>query len=40
MVTRVSGGEVTIMPRGELKVGAAHEWLPICETYPKYRNRL
>lgn len=29
--------EVVIMPRNELKVGAAHEWLPISETYPKDR---
>ena len=29
--------EIMITPRAELKVGAAHEWLPIDETYPKDR---
>ncbi len=29
--------EVMIVPRAELKVGAAHAWLPIDETYPKER---
>jgi len=29
--------EVLIVPRAELKVGAAHVWLPIDETYPKER---
>ncbi|MBK8904156.1 MAG: hypothetical protein IPM53_23455 [Anaerolineaceae bacterium] len=29
--------EVMIVPREELKIGAAHEWLPIDETYPKDR---
>lgn len=29
--------EVLIAPRDEIKVGAAHEWLPIDETYPKDR---
>lgn len=29
--------EILITPRSELKVGAAHEWLPIDETYPTDR---
>jgi hypothetical protein len=29
--------EVLIVPRSQLKVGAAHEWLPIDETYSKDR---
>ncbi len=29
--------EIMIAPRSQLKVGAAHEWLPIDETYPKDR---
>ncbi|MCP4425201.1 MAG: hypothetical protein GY803_11960 [Chloroflexi bacterium] len=29
--------EILIAPRSELKVGSAHEWLPIDETYPKER---
>lgn len=29
--------EILITPRSELKVGAAHEWLPIDEAYPKDR---
>lgn len=29
--------EVVIMPREQLRVGAAHEWLPIDETYPEDR---
>jgi hypothetical protein len=29
--------EVVIMPRDQLRVGAAHEWLPIDETYPEDR---
>ena len=29
--------EVVIMPRDQLRVGSAHEWLPIDETYPEDR---
>ncbi|MBX3013808.1 MAG: hypothetical protein KF832_19960 [Caldilineaceae bacterium] len=29
--------EVLIVPRNELRIGPAHEWLPIDETYPKER---